>query len=393
MTPQGRQIRGSTRAMPQGDNKGDGGTAATMPLAPFTGTMPLSTEMTQSLEPTSTLTSANPQDVEQTGAGTVPMAIAPLAPGQQQVPGAQCPAPYVYGQPNTQPGYIPQQAQPQPLIQPLESEPAVNPADIRRGRLLSRSVLPLWLLAIPLALLSASAPLISICCATALLWFLLMLGYSEEGQLGREGRHGGIRKGGDTALRTVSLPWHTLKALLFTVPRALALIFIAGVGPVVVNLVSGLPMRMVTLPLGPLHLPLALPADLSLSYSSASLAIFMAAAWIAAVFGPKSTLLRIGAGRLRGAAYPKPGNTMQAGPQPLPPTPTSNEYRYNLLNYENNASDIDADVDMNGSGSSKRHSAGHWVLLAIWLILSLAALALALSNHQINWVPLPTPQL
>ncbi|MDF7640085.1 protein kinase [Bifidobacterium sp. ESL0784] len=393
MAPQSRQIRGSTRAMPQGDNKRNGDAAATIPLVPSTGTMPLSTEMTRSLEPTSPLSSASPQDVEQTGAGTVPMAIAPLAPGQQQVPGAQYPTPYIYGQPNAQPGYMPQSASAQPVIQSLESEPAVNPADIRRGKLLSRSILTLWLLAIPLALLSASMPMISICCAAILLWFLLTLGYSEEGQLEREGRRGGIRKGGDTALRTVSLPWHILEALLFTIPRALILIVIAGVGPVIVNLVSGLPTHMVALSIGPWHIPFPLPADLSLSYSSASLAVFMAAAWLVTVFGPKATLLRIGAGRLRGSSYPKPDNTIQAEPQPLPSTPTSNKYGYNLSRYENDASDINAEADMNGSGSSKRHSAGHWVLLAIWLILSLAALTLALSNHQINWVPLPTPQL
>lgn len=364
-----------------------------------TTTMPLGTGATQGLEQTSPLPATEPRAAQQTETATMPLTVAQPTAAQQRFADAQqgqpqgapyaASAPYIYGQPNAQQGYMPQQAQAQTTLQSMQPESATitNPADARRGRLLSRSVLPLWLLAIPLALLSASAPLISICCATALLWFLLMLGYSEEGQLGREGRHGGIRKGGDTALRTVSLPWHTLKALLFTVPRALALIFIAGVGPVVVNLVSGLPMRMVTLPLGPLHLPLALPADLSLSYSSASLAIFMAAAWIAAVFGPKSTLLRIGAGRLRGAAYPKPDAA--AGSRFVSPNFADNGYG-NQPNRGYDTDDVDAEDELNidGANPGKHHSARRGVLLTIWLIATLAALAFALSNQQINWIPL-----
>ncbi|WEV64086.1 serine/threonine protein kinase [Bifidobacterium sp. ESL0732] len=436
-TSQGRQIRGSTRAMPrtqamanpqtqpaqkagysrnqplqtrstQGSNPApDEDATETLPApspqdltatsamaqgdssANAAATMPLGTPMTQSLEQTSTLPASNPHAAQQAEDATMPLAVAPT--------------PYIYGQPNNQPnnqpngqpapGYVPGQAAAgaQPMLQ--SPEPLENPANIRRGKLISRSILPLWLLAIPLALLSASAPIISICCATALLWFLLALGYSEEGQLEREGRRGGIRKGGDFALRTVSLPWHILKALIFTIPRALILIVIAGVGPVVVNLVSGLPTHMVALTIASWHLPLPLPADVSISYSSASLAVFMAAAWLVIVFGPKNTLLRIGAGRLRGAAYPKPDSATQTQPRPLAQSPAENEYD-NEPDDENDTYDIVDGIDeIEGDGTPKRHSARRWVLLAIWAVATLVALAYVLINHQIDWVPLPNPQL
>lgn len=375
------------------------------PNANATTTMPLSAPMTQSLEQTSPLSTSNSQALrqQQSADATMPLTVAPAAQAVQQYPGfngppqaqnaaygAPYPAPYIYGQPNVQPGYPLQQAQ---LAQPV-TQPTANPADVRRGKLLSRSILPLWLLAVPFALLSASEPIISICCAAALLWFLLTLGYSEEGQLEREERRGGIRKGGDPALRTVSLPWHILKALIFTIPRALILIVIAGVGPVVVNLVSGLPAHMIALSLGSWHIPLPLPADVSLSYSSLSLAIFMAAAWLVAVFGPKTTLLRIGAGRLRGAAYPEPDVTAYSA------NPAGNGYEDNLSNGDSDAEDIndidetyDDSDDETYTTNTKRHSLRRWILLAIWLIAALAALALALTDHQINWIPLPNPQL
>ncbi|WEV46809.1 protein kinase [Bifidobacterium sp. ESL0690] len=367
------------------------------PQASATATMPLSAPMTQSLEQTSRLPASNLQTAQQPDDATMPLTVAPTPQfaGQQQAQGAAYgapyPAPYIYGQPNVQPDYPPQQAQ---LAQPV-AQPAANPADIRRGKLLSRSILPLWLLTIPFALLSASEPIVSICCAAALLWFLLTLGYSEEGQLEREGRRGGIRKGGDPALRVVGLPWHTLKALIFTIPRALIFVVIAGVGPVVVNLVSGLPTHMITPSFGSWHLPLPLPADFSLSYSSLSLAIFMAAAWLVAVFGPKTTLLRIGAGRLRGAAYPEPDAAVYSA------NPAGNGYEDDssnadiaddIDNIDETYDDADDEDDM-ANTKSKRHSLRRWVLLAIWLIAALAALALALTDHQINWIPLPNPQL
>lgn len=434
-TPQGRQIRGSTRAMPitqsttkpqmaaqkagynqnqptqtrsaQAFSTSDENATEALPTpspqdltatsamtsndanANATATMPLNAPITQSLEQTSPLPSSNPQTSQQPNDATMPLAVAPTPQSavQQQVQGASYgaphPAPYIYGQPNVQPSYPSPQAQ---LAQPV-AQPTANPADIRRGKLISRSILPLWLLAIPLALFSASMPVISICCATALLWFLLTLGYSEEGQLEREGRRGGIRKGGDPALRAVSLPWHILKALIFTIPRALILIVIAGVGPVVVNLVSGLPTHMVALTIASWHLPLPLPADVSLSYSSASLAILMAATWLVIVFGPKNTLLRIGAGRLRGSAYPEPGDAAYS------PNLEENGYE-NAPGQNNDTDDIDDfDDETDDPEVSKHHSSRHWVFLTIWAIVTLAALVLAFSNHQINWIPLPNPQL
>ncbi|WEV69358.1 protein kinase [Bifidobacterium sp. ESL0775] len=360
----------ATSAMPQ--NSG-----------PATATMPLDTDMTRGMEPTSTLPTSNPPAAQQSEAGTMPLAVSPamqtlqpLDPSRQAQPVSY--APYIYGpgQPNMQVA-----AAPQPL------EPIANPADVRRGKLISRSRLPLWLATVPLALLAATAPLVSLCCAAALVWLLLTLGYSEEAQLEREGKRGGIRKKSDMALRVASLPWHVLKALVFAIVRALGMALIADVAPIVVSLVSGLPTKMVDIVIGSWRIPFPLSADLSLSYSSAALAIFMAAAWLITAFGPKTTILRIGAGRLRGMK-PEPGTgdpAMTALPESA--APPSDEY----LGTEDELDDEAEDIEE--TAKTMHHLTWRWILLILWIILTLAALALALTNRQIDWVPLPNPQL
>lgn len=381
----------ATSAMTQNSN-GD--------VSGATATLPLGTATAQNLDPTSPLPASALPAAQAAEDGTMPLALAPTT--QMQQPGssrqqdqptlydasADANAPYIYGQPSVQAAPLPQ-----PAVQSPEAAANFanleNPADARRGKLLSRSILPLCLLTIPLALLSAAMPVVSICCATALIWFFLTLGYSEEAQLEREGRHNGIRKGGDAALRVVSLPWHLVEALVFTIPRALLIFVIAGVGPVVVNLVSGFPTHMVTLTIGSWHMPLPLPADFSLSYSSLSLAIFMAAAWLVTVFGPKTKVLRIGAGRLRGAHYPTESHTPQQKSSLLgQANQGGNEY----LDSTDRPDDLDETEDFDGGGA-KRHHTGRWTLWAIWAVVTILALALLLSNHQINWIPLPTPQL
>ncbi|MDF7666026.1 serine/threonine protein kinase [Bifidobacterium sp. ESL0745] len=362
-----------------------------------TATLPLDTAPAQNLDPTSPLPASALSATQAAEDGTMPLALAPTT--QMQQPGLSrqqaqptpydANAPYIYGQSSAQAESLPQST-----LQ--ASEPAENfanlesPANARRGKLLSRSILPLCLLTIPLALLSATIPVVSICCAIVLIWFFLTLGYSEEAQLDREARHNGIRKGGDVALRAVSLPWHLVEALLFTIPRALLLFVIAGVGPVVVNLVSGFPTHMVTLAIGSWHMPLPLPADFSLSYSSLSLAIFMVVAWLLTVFGPKTKVLRIGAGRLRGAHYPAESHTPQRKTSLLGQGGQGgNEY----LGSADEADDTDEAGDFDGGNAKKRHHTGRWTLWAIWAIVTILALVLLLSNHQINWIPLPTPQL
>ena len=55
-------------------------------------------------------------------------------------------------------------------------------------------------------------PPAGIAAALLLFWVLLTIGFSTEAQLEREGKRGGIRKGSDTAMRILSLPWHAVRA-------------------------------------------------------------------------------------------------------------------------------------------------------------------------------------
>ena len=89
---------------------------------------------------------------------------------------------------------INQAAQSVPTEALMQGPPAPNPADVRRGMYLHNGVLPLFLLAVPVAVLAASFPLIALIVAEILLWLLLTLAYNTEPQLEREGRRGGERK-------------------------------------------------------------------------------------------------------------------------------------------------------------------------------------------------------
>lgn len=111
---------------------------------------------------------------------------------------------------------------------------------------LQRGVLPLFLFAVPLAVLAASFPLIALIAAEILLWLLLTLAYNTESQLEREGRRGGERKSSDSLIRVATLPWHIVKALLLSIPKLLLLtiVYLAGIAVAVAAL--GLPVRTIS---------------------------------------------------------------------------------------------------------------------------------------------------
>lgn len=125
----------------------------------------------------------------------------------------------------------------------MQGPPAPNPADVRRGMYLHNGVLPLFLLAVPVAVLAASFPLIALIVAEILLWLLLTLAYNTEPQLEREGRRGGERKNSDSLIRVATLPWHIVKALLLSAPRLLLLAIVYLAGIVVTTVLMGLPVR------------------------------------------------------------------------------------------------------------------------------------------------------
>ena len=178
------------------------------------------------------------------------------------------------------------------------------PLDALLSTFISQGGLVAGLLALPVGLLCAAAPAAAVIVAWCLLWMLVATGLSAAADLGRWDRHGRAHTSGDSVLRIASLPWHILKALLLTLPRALILIVIATCISVIGALVLHTPTMMVDREA--LGLPFSFPllADSTLSPSALLLAGSAAIAWIAVAFGPGSSMLRLGAGSIRGTALP-----------------------------------------------------------------------------------------
>ena len=224
---------------------------------------------------------------------------------------------------------------------------------------LQRGVLPLFLFAVPLAVLAASFPLIALIATEILLWLLLTLAYNTESQLEREGRRGGERKSSDSLIRVATLPWHIVKALLLSIPKLLLLtiVYLAGIAVAVAAL--GLPVRTIswyfTASRG---VPVPLLDDMPFSVSGLALGGFMAIGWLITVFGPQSAMPRLGAGVLRGIRHNDLEPMAQPGADGLP------------------------------AASIPRQGSRGTVLLTLWIIITLVLCALPLLGMPINWVPL-----
>ncbi|QSP97998.1 protein kinase [Bifidobacterium longum subsp. infantis] len=259
----------------------------------------------------------------------------------------------------------------EPLLAPTEAlvqQPlAPNPADVKRGEYLQRGVFPLLLLALPLAVLAASMPLIALLAAEAMLWLLLTLAYNTEPQLEREGRRGGERKSSDTWIRAATLPWHIVKALLLSLPRMVLLIVIAIAGTAAATMALALPTQTVYWYFTPERgVPIPLLNDVPLSASGLALGGFMAIGWLVTVFGPQAMMARLGAGVLRGlnprqAQSPMPlaytGSPAVPSPAAMAPAPATRGKRSTML-------------------------------FTIWIIVTLALCTLPLTGMAIDWTPL-----
>ena len=254
---------------------------------------------------------------------------------------------------------INQAAQSVPTEALMQGPPAPNPTDVRRGMYLHNGVLPLFLLAVPVAVLAASFPLIALIVAEILLWLLLTLAYNTEPQLEREGRRGGERKNSDSLIRVATLPWHIVKALLLSAPRLLLLAIVYLAGIVVTTVLMGLPVRELSWYFtADRSIPIPLLDDVPFSMCGLTLAGFMAIGWLITVFGPQSAMIRLGAGVLRGIT-----STRQ---EPVTPLPA-------------NGSPATPTTERGGRGTA---------LFAIWIIVTLALCALPLLGMPISWTPL-----
>ena len=190
----------------------------------------------------------------------------------------------------------------QPPVQQLPQQPVQpappNPADIKRGQYLTRGTLPLALLAAIPALAALLHLVAGVAAAALLFWLLLTIGSNIESQLEREGRRGGIRKGSDTALRLLSLPWHLVKAAVWALGRTLLFACVDIATVVAATLILQLPWAMAPLPID--IWPHAIPwlTDGPLSITGLTLACMAAVSWLLTAFWPHAMTLRLGAGRL-----------------------------------------------------------------------------------------------
>ncbi|WP_346427446.1 protein kinase [Bifidobacterium sp. SO4] len=255
-----------------------------------------------------------------------------------------------------------------------QSQPGPNPADVRRGEYLSRGTLPLWLIAVPLALLASVLPVIALFTAAAVLWLLLTLAYNAESQLEREGRRGGERKGSDSLIRAATLPWHLLKGLLLMLPRLALMTTIAAVGTALAAALLNLPVETVDWVAGPWTLPIPVLTDMSTSPTGLVLGGFTAAGWLVTAFGPRAVMVRLGAGVLRGIR--RPSSAAAAGITPAGEA---------LLASASPALGPNGSPNTAAAPKGGRRDA---VLIVVWLIAFVALGALSLSSQPIDWTPL-----
>lgn len=175
-----------------------------------------------------------------------------------------------------------------------------NPADVLRGKLLSRGTLLCALLAIPVALFGLFSPWLAWAAGVLLAWLLATIGFNMEAQLEREGRRGGNRKASDWFARTATLPWHVLKGLGHAVPRALIMATIAALGLAIATVALQLPFAMVDTAIFGFTIPLPTWIEGPVSQSGVVQAGCCAIGWLVSALTPGALVLRLGAGTLRG---------------------------------------------------------------------------------------------
>lgn len=175
-----------------------------------------------------------------------------------------------------------------------------NPADVLRGKLLSRGTLLCALLAIPVALFGLFSPWLAWAAGVLLAWLLATIGFNMEAQLEREGRRGGNRKASDWFARAATLPWHALKGLGYAVPRALIMSTIAALGLAIATVALQLPFAMVDTAIFGFTIPLPTWIEGPVSQSGVVQAGCCAIGWLVSALTPGALVLRLGAGTLRG---------------------------------------------------------------------------------------------
>lgn len=187
----------------------------------------------------------------------------------------------------------------QPAMNGQNAPKTPNPAEVKRGEMLSRGLLPCALMAIPVAVCGLFSLWVALGAALLAACVLAAIGFNTEAQLEREGKRGGERKGSDWLLRLVGMPWHVVKGLGIAVVRTLIMIAVAALGLSIATVALQLPYALVDTNIFGLSIPLPTLIEGPLSESGLTQAAFCAIGWLVEVVTPGALVMRLGGGALR----------------------------------------------------------------------------------------------
>jgi hypothetical protein len=250
-----------------------------------------------------------------------------------------------------------------------------NPADVKRGAYYSRGSMVLSLLTIPLALVAPALPLVAVSAVCVVLWLLFTMGFSTESQLERESKRGGTRKRSDGALRVASLPWHAVKALVHALLGTVIVVALAALVVVFASIALHLPTGTAYPQLFGSRIAVPLLSDTPISLSGLALSSGLSIGWLVASFGPRSMMIRLGAGALRGLG------SHQTGPTEAQSRPTST---VPLQSVDQAAPRSQPQPKPRPEGNSTRQTIG-WI---VWFAIVAASAAVLLTSTGIDFFPL-----
>ena len=180
---------------------------------------------------------------------------------------------------------------------------APNPADVKRGAMLGRGMLPCALMAIPVAVCGLFSLWTAMAAALLFACALATIGFNTEAQLEREGKRGGEKKSSDWLLRLAGLPWHIVKGFGVAIVRTLIMLAVAALGLSLTTVVLQLPYAVMDTWIFGLTIPMPTLLGGPLSESGLAQAAFCAIGWLVAVAAPGAIVLRLGGGALRKQPY------------------------------------------------------------------------------------------
>lgn len=186
---------------------------------------------------------------------------------------------------------------------PIAMGESPNPADVKRGAMLGRGMLPCALMAIPVAVCGLFSLWTAMAAALLFACALATIGFNTEAQLEREGKRGGEKKSSDWLLRLAGLPWHIVKGFGVAIVRTLIMLAVAALGLSLTTVVLQLPYAVMDTWIFGLTIPMPTLLGGPLSESGLAQAAFCAIGWLVAVAAPGAIVLRLGGGALRKQPY------------------------------------------------------------------------------------------